>query len=64
MSAAINNIDIEGADIDNAYLTAPCREKVWFRGGIEFGDMANEILIVEKALYGLKSSGAAFRSFL
>ena len=64
MVAALNNLDIQGADIENAYLTAPCREKVWLRGGIEFGELAGEVLIVEKALYGLKSSGAAFRSFL
>lgn len=64
MIAALNELDVEGADIENAYLTAPCREKVWMRGGIEFGDLEGEILIVEKALYGLKSSGAAFRAFL
>ena len=64
MIAALNDLDIEGADIENAYLTAPCREKVWLRGGIEFGDLEGEVLIVEKALYGLKSSGAAFRAFL
>ena len=64
MIAALNELDIEGADIENAYLTAPCREKVWMRGGIEFGELAGEVLIVEKALYGLKSSGAAFRAFL
>lgn len=62
--AALNDLDIQGADIENAYLTAPCREKVWIRGGIEFGAMAGKILVVEKALYGLKSSGAAFRAFL
>ena len=60
----MNDLDIEGADIENAYLTAPCREKVWLKGGIEFGDMEGEVLIFEKALYGLKSSGEAFRSFL
>ena len=27
MLAALNDLDIEGADIENAYLTAPCREK-------------------------------------
>ena len=64
MLAALHDLDIEGADIENAYLTVSCREKVWLKGAIEFGDMADEILIVEKALYGLKSSGAAFRSFL
>ena len=64
MLAALNNLDIEGADIENAYLTAPCREKIWLRDGIEFGDISGETLIVEKALYGVKSSGAAFRAFL
>ena len=33
-------------------------------GSIEFGDIENEILIIEKANYGSKSSGAAFRAFL
>ena len=42
----------------------PAEKKVWLRGGMEFGDMEGELLIVEKALYGLKSSGVAFRSFL
>ncbi len=64
MIAALNDLDIEGADIENAYLTAPCREKVRVRGKLKFGDMAGKILIVEKALYSLKSSGAAFRAFL
>ncbi len=64
MITALNDLDIEGAGIENTYLTAPCQEKVWIRGGLEFGDMAGKALIVEKALYGLKSSGAAFRAFL
>ena len=45
-------------------MTAPCREKVWTRGGPEFGSLEGEIFIVVKALYGLKSSGAAFRAHL
>ena len=53
-----------GADIENAHLTAPCREKVWIKGGKEFGELEDCILIVERALYGLRSSGAAFRAFL
>ena len=52
MILALNNLDIEGADIENAYLTAPCREKVWMHGGIEFGEISGKILIIEKALYG------------
>ena len=41
--AALNNLDIQGADIENAYLTAPCREKVWMRGDIEFGELAGKL---------------------
>ena len=64
MIVALNDLDVEGADIENAYLTAPCREKVLMRGDIEFGELSDEILIIERALYGLKSSGATFRVFL
>ena len=62
--AALNELDLQSADIENAYLTAPCREKVWTRAGPEFGDDEGKALIIIKALYGLKSSGAAFRAFL
>ena len=45
---ALNNLDIQGADIENAYLTEPCREKVWMYRGIEFVELAGETLIMEK----------------
>ena len=48
----------------NAYLTAPCREKIYFIAGPELGSDQGKIMIIRRAsLYGLKSSGAAFRSF-
>ena len=62
--AALNDLEILSADIENTYLTAPCCEKVWIRAGTEFGDLQGKILGVKKALYGLKSSGASFRVFL
>ena len=64
MIAAVNDLEIQLADIKNAYLTAPCREKVWTRAGIEFGDEKRKAFITVKALYGLQSSGAAFMAFL
>ena len=64
MIAALNDLDIRACDIQNAYLTAPCREKIWTIAGPEFGDEQGKIMLVVRALYGLKSSGAAFRSFL
>ena len=62
--AALNGLDIQAADIENAYLTAPCREKVWTMAGAEFGSDQGKPMLITQALYGLKSSGAAFRSFL
>jgi hypothetical protein len=62
--AALNDLDILVCDIEGAYLTATCREKVYTKAGPEFGSEAGTIMIVKMALYGLKSSGAAFRSKL
>ena len=63
--AALNDLKVLACDIQNAYLTAPCREKIWTIAGPEFGpeDCGKKMLVV-RALYGLKSSGAAFRAFL
>lgn len=62
--AALNNIDVLCGDIQNAYLTAPNREKCWCTGGPEFGSNEGQPFIIVRALYGLKSAGASFRSFL
>ena len=62
--AALNDLSVLACDIQNAYLTAKCREKVWTRAGPEFGSDAGKIMLVVRALYGLKSSGAAFRALL
>ena len=62
--AALNDLDIQAANIENAYLTAPCQERVWTIGGREFGSNAGKPFKIIKALYGLKSSGAAFRAHL
>ena len=37
--AALNELDILSGDIENAYLTAPCREKCWTIAGPEFGPL-------------------------
>ena len=62
--AALNGLDIQAADIENAYLTAPYREKVWTVAGREFMEDAGKAFKIVKALYGLKTSGAAFRAQL
>jgi hypothetical protein len=54
--AALNGLDILACDIGNAYLNAPCREKVWFVAGPEFGSRQGTVIKIVRALYGLKSS--------
>jgi hypothetical protein len=56
--AALNNIDIMACDdLENAYLNAPCQEKIWFEGGIECGEDQGKVYVVVCPLYGLKSAG-------
>ena len=62
--AALNELSVMVCDIQNAYLTTDCREKIWTHAGPEFGSESGSIMIVKKALYGLKGSGAAFRDRL
>ena len=62
--AALNGLDVCAADIGNAYLNAPCKERIWIIAGPEFGEDAGKPMIIERALYGLKSSGAAWRQML
>ena len=62
--AALNDLDVCAADIGNAYLNAPCKEKIWIVAGPEFGEDAGKPMVITRALYGLKSSGAAWRQML
>ena len=53
----LNNLEFWGADIGNAYLEAYTNEKLFIIAGPEFEELEGFILIFNKALYGLKSSG-------
>ena len=61
--AALNDLTLVAADIGNAYLNAPNKEKIYTVAGPEFGEDQGTIYLVTRALYGLKSAGAAWRSF-
>jgi hypothetical protein len=37
MLATLNNLEVQAADISNAHLNAPCRDKIWIVAGPEFG---------------------------
>jgi hypothetical protein len=59
--AELNGLDIMACDV-GACLNAPCREKIWFAAGAEHGEKRGKVMVVVRALYGLKSSGATVSS--
>ena len=61
---SLNDLDIIACDIGNAYLNAKFREKLWTESGTEFGTEKGMVMIISRALYVLKSSGAAWRGKL
>jgi hypothetical protein len=62
--AAMNQLDICAADIGNAFLYGHTKEKVYIRAGQEFGDAQGKPLIIDKGLYGLRSSSRVFHEHL
>jgi hypothetical protein len=56
--AELNGLQLWAADVGNAYLEALTKEKVYVIAGPEFGDLEGHILLIHKALYGLRTSGA------
>ena len=64
LAAALNDLDILAADIQNAYLSAPTKENLYCVVGPEFGSDAGRPAKIVRALYGLRSSGKMFREHL
>ena len=55
--AKLNNMKVWATDIGNPYLEATTKEKLYIVAGPEFEELQGHILVIHKALYGLKSSG-------
>jgi hypothetical protein len=63
--ASLNNLEVLAADVQNAYLNAPTKEKCYTIAGPEFGpDNEGRPVLITRALYGLRSSGARWRDHL
>ena len=62
--AVLNDLDLKVGNVLNMYITAPVTEKIWTVLGSEFGSNARKHAVIVRALYGLKSAGAAFRAHL
>ena len=53
----LNGLSVWSTDVSNAYLEAKTKEKVYIVAGSEFKELEGHMLIINKALYGLRSSG-------
>jgi hypothetical protein len=58
--ASLNDLEVKVGNVLNAYITAPVKEKVWTILGPKFGNDSGKSAVIVRALYGLKSAGAAF----
>ena len=56
----LNNLELWGADVGNAYLQALTREKLYIVGGPEFEELQGHVLVMYKTLYGTRSGGACW----
>jgi hypothetical protein len=60
LAGEINGCKAMAGDVGNAYLEALTKEMVYFIAGPAFGPLQGHILVIYKALYGLRTSGARF----
>ena len=63
--ARLNDLQVCAGDVGNAFLNAYTREKVFIIAGPEFGpELEGKRLIIDRSLYGLKTSAARFHEHL
>ena len=60
----LNDLEIWGADVGNAYLEAYTNEKLCIIAGAEFKELQGHLLIMIKALYGTRSGRARWHDRL
>jgi Reverse transcriptase (RNA-dependent DNA polymerase) len=64
MTAAANQLKVCAADIGNAFLYGTTKEKCYIIAGPEFSTLAEKPVIIDRGLYGLKSSSSRFHEHL
>jgi hypothetical protein len=63
--ASLNNLEVLAADVQNEYLNAQTKEKCYTITGPEFGpNNEGRLVLIVRALYGLRSSGARWQDRL
>ena len=60
LMAAMNNLDVLSVDIQNDFIEAPSKEKIFFYARDEWKVDKDKFVIFVKALYSIKSSAVHF----
>ena len=63
-NAVLNYLKVLSCNNYNLYITEMCREKMWTVAGTEFGPDQGMVVLVVRALYGLKLFGEDLRDLL
>jgi hypothetical protein len=64
LTAALNDLEVLSADIQNAYTNSPTKERNYIIAGPEFGVNKGRPALIVRALYGLRSSGARWHDHM
>ena len=64
VAGTLNNLLMETIDLGNAYLHTFTKELVYTILSDGYGQLSGKILIIQKALYGMRTSGARFHEDL
>jgi len=64
LTAAFNNVDILAGCKQNEYLNAKTKERIYFIAGDEWKSNKDRIVVVVRALCGLKSSALQLRNHI
>ena len=62
--AALNDLNILDGDIQNAYLNAETKEKIFFYARDKWCSNRGRIMFIRRALYGWKSSALMWRNHI
>ena len=62
--AALNILKVLAGDIQNVYLNAYTKKKIHFRADNEWKSNKGRVIVITRALYGLKSSALMWRNHL
>ena len=60
----LNQLELWGTDIGNAYLEAHTKEKLFIVAGPEFDDLEEHFVLMDKALYRTRTAGACWHDCL